>query len=135
MANVEFAHCHPDNVPYQALDYLNDACLAVEGYCTLDMALAQARAGIGLIYCVFIDNVLGGALFINFRVVGGEKKMTLTLLGSQKNQLHVWARDLVYFLRCLKKDQKATNFTVFGRKGFGKLFPELKHIACVYEGQ
>lgn len=135
MANVSFVRTDPENLPNQAIDYLQDACDAMKGFCTVDIAIAQTHAGIGFIYCVWIDNVLSGCLFINFRLVEGEKKMTLVLLGSELNRLHLWAHDLVYFLRCIKRDQKAHNFTVLGRKGWGKLFKELRHVACVFEGE
>lgn len=135
MANVSFARTEPDNLPRQAIEYLQDACNAIQGYCTVDMAIGQVQAGIGMIYCVFVDNVLAGTLFINFRLINGEKKMTLVLLGSEINKLHTWSNDLVYFLRRLKSDQKASHFSILGRRGFGRLFKELRHVACVYEGE
>lgn len=133
MANVEFHKTTPENIPEQAIQYLDDACQAIKGYCTVDMALGQVNAGIGLLYCVFVDNVLSGALFINFRIINGDKKMTLVLLGGVN--LKIWANDLVYFLRCIKRDHGASNFSVLARHGFGRIFKELRHIACVFEGE
>lgn len=135
MANVSFVRTEPDNLPDQAIDYLFDACDAIKGYCTVEMAIAQTQAGIGCIHCVWVDNVLCGCLFINFRIVEGEKKMTLVLLGCQPHQFHIWANDLIYFLRCVKRDQKASNFSILARKGFGRMFKELRHVACVFEGE
>jgi hypothetical protein len=135
MANVNFQQVSTNNIPDQAIDYLQDACDAIEGYCTLEMAFRQVDAGIGLLYCVFVDSILSGCLFINFRLIDQEKKMALILLGSERNKLHIWANDLVYFLRIIKKQHGAKTFTVLGREGFGRIFKQLRHIACVFEGE
>lgn len=133
MANVSFHLTTPENIPDQAVTYLQEACDAIPGYATLETVFGQSQAGIGLIYIVFADNVLTGSLFINFRIVDGEKKMTLVLLGGIS--LRNWSNDLMYFLRRLKSDQKAAHFSILGRPGLGRMFKNLRHIACLYEAE
>lgn len=130
MEKARFVHRHHDELSIQSREFLTSAQNAIQGYFTLDMAISEAAAGIGLFYDVLLGDVLVGSLFIDFRVLHLGKTMQLALLGGTR--LADWRHDLVSFLYRLARNNKADEFTIFGRPGWGRLFPELNPVGCIF---
>lgn len=130
---VEFRLVAPDrirHIPRKSLGYLKSASLAVTNYLEVDIALDQARHGQGCIYETLLDSRLTGCFFFNYVTNHLGRTMNLILLGGER--LPLWAADLSRFLNTLCHENEIDQFTMLGRKGFEKLFPELEPIACVY---
>lgn len=128
MANVSFVRTR--QLSDAAKIYLESASNAVGGYFTLDMALAEANAGIGAFYCIFVDEKLHGCFFLRYRLIHIGKIMEVVLLGGIGIEL--WAKELDRILKEIAKDQRANEITLVGRKGWGRLFHDLEQVSCFY---
>lgn len=128
MANVSFVRTK--ELPDAAKIYLESASNAVGGYFTLDMAIAEEKAGIGAFYCVFVDEKIHGCFFLRYRLIHIGKIMEVVLLGGI--EIELWADDLNKILKEIAKDQKANEITLVGRKGWGRLFHDLEQVSCFY---
>lgn len=118
----------------QIYHYLHEASEALNLYFTVEMAVAKANSGDGAIYHWFLDCQCLGAMFLDFRIELIDNKpcktMNLILLGGTK--INLWAEDLKIFLYDLANNLTIDEFTVLGRKGWGRMFSNLEHIACLY---
>lgn len=120
-----------DSLPEQALEHLNEASKAMDGYFPLARAMEQAKSGAGEIYLVFHKQKLHGAMFLNFRMLSDKRVvMNLPLLGG--SEMWLWAKDLGEFLHNKARQIGADEFTILGREGWGKLFPELEKIGSIF---
>lgn len=131
MSKIEFTRIEGsglDTLPEQAIKYLDDASKYMRNSFPVARALDQARSNQGEIWLVRQNQDVLGAFFINFIGSVG-LHVNLPLLGGQKIEL--WKDDLSQFLNQRCRDLGAIEFTMFGRPGWGKMFPELENMGCV----
>lgn len=132
MAKCEFSLA--TELTPQIYHYLQEASEALALYFTPEMAIAKSNSGEGAIYQWFLDGQPLGAMFLDFRVELIDNKecktMNLILLGGTK--INLWAEDLELFLFKLAEQLRIDEFTALGRKGWGRFFPSMEHVACLY---
>lgn len=83
-----------------------------------------------MIYSVWGDDLLGG-----FCLTLRETPRVLTMLLLGGKDLHLWRDDLVEFLQNKAKKLQCTEFYMMGPLAWGKLFPELDLVSCVYHAK
>lgn len=115
----------------KAWDYLEEACKRTFiDIFTVDELVEEAKAGRTSIYVVTdLENIIG-CFNLCIRSNHGRLYLELQLLGGKN--LKLWRDELVQFLFLMAKQHGCSRFTVIGRKGFEKVFPELKLFCCVY---
>lgn len=96
----------------------------------LNDLIGQAAFGQATIYLVKIDDFLCGCFVLSLRQHRDRRVLQLLALGGFK--IRVWRDALVDFLFDAAKKSSCTDFSMIGRRGFGKLFPEMRHVACIY---
>lgn len=139
---VEFIEWRPRyfNLPDKAKEFLYDACQRTQlSVITLEETIEQASKGKCSIYLVyktkehspkFASIDLVGCLTLSLRETERDLFLELPLMGGE--DLRSWRDDLVDFLFQKAEQHKCTRFTMIGRKGFERLFPEMKLLCCVY---
>lgn len=114
-----------------AYDYLKQACrrsrLAIM---TPEQFIEQAKHGLTLIYIVTDTNNIIGCFTLCLKLTDNDTYLELPLLAGRG--LKEWRDHLVNFLFEMAAANKCTRFTMIGRRGFEKLFPELTLLCCVY---
>jgi hypothetical protein len=114
-----------------AHDYLISACahshLAI---LTAEQVIKSVTEGNGTIFIVIDNAEIIGCFTLSIRTNAADKYLELPLLAGMR--LKAWRDDLVAFLFSVAGANKCTKFTMIGRKGFNRLFPELKLLTCVY---
>lgn len=139
---VEFIEWRPKYfaLPDKALEFISSACAHTQlSFMTPEQTISQARQGKCSIYLVYktkeyspkfatIDLV--GCLTLSLRDTGKDLFLELPLMGGEN--LREWRDDLVDFLFRKAEQHKCTRFSMIGRRGFERLFPELKLLCCVY---
>lgn len=111
------------------LGYLQSASDYMGNIFPVSRALEQNLTGQGEIWAVCEKDAVLGAFFINFVTNETGRYVNLPLLGG-KNMDH-WKEALSQFLNQRCRDEKAVAFTLLGRPGWKKAFPELEHAGCV----
>jgi len=115
----------------QAYDYLSEACKRARlSIITPEHTIEQARKDLCLIYQVIDTNEIIGCFTLCFRTTDNDYYLELPLLAGKR--LMEWRDFLVEFLFKIAADNNCTKFTMIGRKGFERLFPELSLLCCVY---
>lgn len=132
--NTEFKLVEPsqlDSLPEEAMQYLNEASKSMDGYFPIEGAFQQTKANRGEIYLVIHKLALVGAFFLNFHNVD-EKRMVMNmpLLGGK--EIWLWSKDLSDFLYHRAEQLGIYEFTILGRDGWGKLFPDLEKIGTIF---
>lgn len=120
-----------DSLPEEAIRFLDSASRSMDNYFPVGRATQQARDGTGWIYLIRQGKRLVGAFFANYRC-DVEKGViyNLPLLGG--DDIDSWSGDLIEFLKQKTHDIGASEFVILGRRGWGRMFPQLEHIACLY---
>lgn len=102
----------------------------MDGYFPVGRAMEQAKAAQGEVYIASKNGEIFGAFFKNFRTLDDKRVvMNIPLLGGA--ELWLWRNDLKEFLIQKANEIKANEFTILGRKGWSKLFPEFEEIGVV----
>lgn len=139
---VEFTLWRPRyfSLPDKAKEYLAQACRRTQiSFITLEQTIEDACQGRCSVYLVYekrehtpnfatIDLV--GCVTLSLRKTPKDLLLELPLMGGEN--LRSWRDDLVEFLFQKASEHKCTRFTMIGRKGFERLFPELSLLCCVY---
>lgn len=132
MSEIRVLESSLESLKPEAVQFLQNACDALSGYCTLELVHAQVKAGIGRIYTIYYGDEIKGASFVNWRTVDGKRQMSVILLGG--DGLPIWGNTYVSFMRELGRVSGSSGITVFGRKGWGRQFPnDLREVATVFE--
>lgn len=129
---VEFVRWNPQfPLHKRAFDYLSEACkrsrLAIM---TPEHTIRQARRAQAAIFVVTDIQEIIGCFVLTLRVSGNDRYLELPLLGGK--WLKGWRDILVDFLFDYAAHHDCTKFTMIGRKGFERMFPEMKLLCCVY---
>lgn len=130
---AEFRQVTPDEFDFlggKSIDFLEQGAAALYNYFTVPMAVQRSLTGSGKIYQVFDKNRILGCFFIDFVNNHIGKTMNLILLGGE--EMDDWSEDFSKFLHVLAEQEDVDELTVFGRKGWGRRFPNLEHFACLY---
>lgn len=139
---VEFIEWRPKffSLPDQAIQYIKDACERTQlSVLTPEHTIQQAREGKCRIYLIYKEKDhspkfrsidLMGCFTLCLRETAKDKFLELPLLGGR--ELRSWRDEFVKFLFERAAEHKCTRFTMIGRKGFERLFPEMKLLCCVY---
>lgn len=129
----EIVYWDPFSFPLhrKAIEYLDLACKRSQlGVFTSEQTIRQAKDGFASIYMVMENHEVIGCFTLCLRSDGKDLYLELPLLGGKK--LSQWRHELVDFLFYEAAHSKCTKFTMVGRKGFERLFPEMKLLCCVY---
>lgn len=126
----EFHHILPasvDYLPEKAVSYLDEAAKHPPA-CEINAteALNLARVGYIDIYLVLRDRKLTGALCL----MANKGVLDIILLGGE--QMVAWKDDLRAFIIDIMRKTGCKTLSVTGRKGFMRLFPELRPTGIVY---
>lgn len=114
-----------------AFDYLDKACKRSRlSIMTPEHTIAQARRNQASIYLVTNGQEIIGCFTLTLRTSDKDKYLELPLLGGAS--IATWRDMLVDFLFSYAEYYKCTKFTMIGRKGFERMFPEMKLLCCVY---
>lgn len=128
---VSFTPCEPNELPLEALTFLKRACDAAQlSVVTLDGTLQAAIARKTAIYLIKRDDDLIGCMTLSLRETSKDRFLELPLLSGVN--LRSWRDDLVKFIFDQGDLYGCNRFTMIGRKGFERLYPELSLITCVY---
>lgn len=92
--------------------------------------LQAAREHKTIIFGVYDTTETVGVFTVDLKVGKGLKVLILSLLAGKN--IMSWRDDLSKFLFTLAEANKCTDFSVLGRKGFGKIFPELTLDGYIY---
>lgn len=132
MASVEFHQVPIDQletIPQQAYIYLDDACRQLKDLMTVKMAVDGVISGLGAIFLVFADNVLTGAIYIDFKINHVGKTMNIVLLGGVN--FEEWFDDMRFFIMRLAMDRDVNECTILGRKGWERLLPDMEFLGIL----
>lgn len=115
----------------KAYQYLKEACRRSNlAFITPEDTIESARQGLVLIYMITDFTDIIGCFTLSLRPTRNDLFLELPLLAGKR--LKEWRQHLVDFLFETAKDNHCTRFSMIGRKGFERLFPELKLLCCVY---
>lgn len=115
----------------RAYAYLEKACKRSRlSVFTPEQAISQARKNLASIYLITEGQEIIGCFTLSIRTTSKDKYLELPLLGGAG--IGRWRSMLVDFLFQYAEYYHCTKFTMIGRKGFEKLFPEMKLLCCVY---
>ena len=127
---VKFELKDPASLCIQSLNFLEEACKKSQlSILTVANCLQVAREGKAFIYEIY-DEQLIGCMTLSIRESGTHRYLELPLLGGRN--IVLWRDDLVKFLFEQAKKHNCNKFTMIGRKGFERLFPEMRLLCCVY---
>ena len=129
---VEFIPVQPfevDILEPEAVEYLDRASGEIHGYFSSKHALDAAKAGAGMLFKAQENGILG-CFYISFRQYPVGRVMSVILLGGR--DFESWGVQLHEFLTALALKNGAVEFTMMGRKGWAKIFPDFEHLACIY---
>lgn len=128
---VDFVQLDPFVLDAAVIKYLRAAvnyspfnCLTIENY------VEEAKINKKMIIGVYIADKITGAFVMHTNEGDQRKILMLSLLGGK--QVKLWRDDLVEFILQMGKDNACTDFSMVGRKGWGKLFPELTLDGFIY---
>lgn len=97
---------------------------------TENMAAKQWLDGDASIAFAMEENSVIGCFCLTIRAHKDRKYLMLPLFHGER--IAEWRDQFVEYLFMMAKANNCTDFYMMGRKGWGKLFPEMDHIACVY---
>lgn len=127
---MEFRLIDPDEISEQAKKYLIDAIASTRiDLFDIDDYLDAARRKKSMIFGAF-DEELTGCFTVEIKAAKDKKVLMVSILGGK--DLKLWRDNLVAFLFDIASRNKCTDFSIIGRKGFEKMFPEVKLDACIY---
>lgn len=130
---VDFVPWNPTFLPLhkRAYEFLSSACKRSRlSVFTPEDVISQAKRKQLSIYLVIVDGEIIGCFTLSLRPARDDLYLELPLLGGKR--LKEWRDELVKFLFEQAEAHECTRFTMIGRKGFEKLFPEIKLLCCVY---
>lgn len=128
---IDFKALDPNNLSEKAIIFLEKATgQSVCDFFDLNDYIEAAKQRKSLIFGAFDGENMVGCFTIDLKAGKGRKVIILSLLGGE--HIKLWRDDLVKFLFDMAKQNKCTDFSMLGRKGFGKLFPELTLDGCIY---
>lgn len=129
---VEFSRWEPPlPLHKKAYGYLQEACKRSQlSVLTAEQTIQQAQQRLASIYVVTDNHEIIGCFVLSLRLTPQDKYLELPLLAGK--YLKNWRTMLVDFLFEYANYNDCTKFTMIGRKGFERLFPELKLLCCVY---
>lgn len=81
-------------------------------------------------YSIINDGEPIASFILLFKNVFDGPSMTLVALGGSEPRK--WRDKLVDFLEATAKEKKCVEFLMVGPPAWGRLFPEIKLVACVY---
>lgn len=90
----------------------------------------EAVNGSATIHVVRVDGNLRGVFSTNVRELDGKKVLCVTMLSGVG--ICDWFSELVLFLKNKASDIGAKKFTILGRRGWGKLYPDFEEIGVIY---
>lgn len=118
-----------DELSPKAIYYLQQASEAMAGYFPVELAMEQTKVNVGAMYVVYDADATIGCFFLNYKFTHVGKVMNLILLGGEN--FKQWESQFSSFLHALAYEKGCSEFTVMGRKGWGR-FSNLEHVACVF---
>jgi|SRR6185369_7467479 len=89
-----------------------------------DEVLERVKLGLGSLYLVKDNHKLIGIVHLFWFIGVKEKILNIELVGG--NGIHNWKDELRKFIRQLMTHNNVKLLIINGRKGWGKIFPELK---------
>lgn len=88
------------------------------------------QKGHALVATCLNNNVVIGGFVFTIKYQNDLKYLVLNLFHGR--DMKIWRDEFVKFIFKLAEANECTDFYMLGRKGWGRLFPEMEHIACVY---
>lgn len=132
MGKYSFSIASPDEVEAspEALKYLERGADNFGGLLGVRKALETARHGQSIF--VFVKNaiILRGAIYLTITHQDTGKVLTSVLFGG--DNFDEWASELREYYYKLAKEHDCDEFSLLGRRGFQRFFPELKEVATVF---
>lgn len=126
---VEFERHRPDNIPELAKNWLYAASKRTGiSFLNADEYIKNCDKKEIHIYTITDRDALKACFCVVFHLDG--KIMSLVLLGGE--DVKSWRDEFVEFLFATAKKNGAVQFTMMGPLAWGKLFPELKLMSCVF---
>lgn len=123
---MNFVLTHPDDLPFEALNYLSKAIEKTPGNdSNLWQILDKARRNEGSIILIKSEKILG-ALYLE---VYPNILNVVLLSGDHVND---WKEGLTDYLLNLMKERGIGNVCVIGRQGWNKIFTRLKPVGMLY---
>lgn len=115
----------------KAREYLGRACARSRlSDFTPDRVIADALDGRTTVYLVTDLGDVIGCFTLSLRNLQDGRILELPLLGGVG--LAKWRDNLVEILFQIAAANRCTRFSMIGRRGFERLFPELEMLCCVY---
>lgn len=128
---VEFNKLNPEELSDIAVKFLSDAVVrSPSNFHSVDDYINSAKAKKNMIFGAYEGQNLIGSFILNISSGNGRHILILSLLGGKK--IKSWRDELVEFLFAMADNNKCTDFSMVGRQGWGRLFPEMKLDGCIY---
>lgn len=123
---IEFILTEPDNLPFEALNYLNKAIEKTPGNnSSLWEILEKARKNEGSIIVIKSDKIQG-ALYLELF----PDLLNIILLAG--DNINSWKDDLTKYLLKIAKEHGINHGCVIGRQGWHKIFTNMTPIGMLY---
>jgi hypothetical protein len=131
---TRFIHVEPhklDSLPEAAIGYLNSAAKAMDDYFPVGRAFDQTRCGVGWLHLIQQENALKGVFFANFRSEPN-KGIIYNIVLLAGDDMEAWKDDIYAFWYQKAKALAASEVILFGRRGWGRIFPDLEEIGTIF---
>lgn len=125
MKKIDFVLTHPNELPFEALEYLQKALdKTPSNDSSLSEILEKSRIREGYIYVFHSEKVIG-CTYVEFL----PDIMNIVLLsGEIKN----FKKEIKDFYIQIMRDRNISNLCVIGRRGWSSLFKDLQPIGMLY---
>lgn len=114
----------------KAIEYLERGAAGFGGMVSVKKTIREFKLGRDIFVLVKNETILRGAIHLNITQQETGRVLTSILLGG--DDFGEWADELRKFYYKLAHDNECHEFSLMGRRGFKRYFPELQEIATVF---
>lgn len=127
---MDFRPLDPFHLSEKAIKFLSEAIKTLNlDFWTIDEYVLSAQ-NLNITIMGVFDGDLIGCFTIETKQQKDRKILVLSLLGGAN--LSLWAQHLSDFLFLVAANNQCTDFSVIGRPGLARIFPQLTLDACIY---
>lgn len=132
MAMFDFLISTPAEIKLDplALKYLESGAHGFGGILSVENILNNFDPNHGLLIIIKTNDFTIGSIYLTFSQQETGKVMSSVLLGG--DGFGEWAAELSQFYYKIAKENDCNEFTLMGRRGFKRYFPELEEVATVF---